>query len=148
AAVALEPELAPRYLPALGEALGAALEAFLEERVAAVGEAAAGPYELALALHRRSRGEVEAALGGLRRLVERQPRLWEARKELGALLLSRDSSEELRADYQEILGTLGQPVLGFACGWCGQRLPEHVFRCPACEGWGAVRREELPPARP
>jgi lipopolysaccharide biosynthesis regulator YciM len=63
---------------------------------------------------------------------------------LGSLLLSQDRSEELRADYEDILATLGQPVMGFICQGCRQKLPEHLFRCPSCESWDVVRREQGP----
>ena len=65
----------------------------------------------------------------------------EARKELGALLLAQNRAEELRAEYRDILATLGQPAMGFVCSVCRQKLPEHVFRCPSCESWDTVLRE-------
>ncbi|MFZ5469655.1 MAG: tetratricopeptide repeat protein [Myxococcota bacterium] len=141
-ALALEPELAPRYVPSLAAALGdaAQVEQFLQDQVKARDDEGA-PFELALALHDEAQGRADRAVDRLRSLVERHPRLWEARKQLGALLLAQDRSEELRADYREILGTLGQPPLGFACVGCRQSLPEHLFRCPSCETWGSVRRQ-------
>ena len=144
-ALELEPELAPRSVKLLAAALAdpAAVERFFEEQIAARGERGA-PFELALALHLKERRRIDQAIARLRRLVERKPHFWEARKELGALLLAQDRSEELRADYQDILGTLGRPAMGFMCGTCRQKLPEHLFRCPSCEGWDSVRREEQP----
>lgn len=141
-AVALEPELAPGLVPQLLQVLPAehverALKANGEAR-----EASGAPYLLALALCHKKRGAVEQAISQLRRLVEKRPWFWEARKELGVLLLAQDRSEELRADYQEILATLGAPMMGFACTACRQKLPEHAFRCPSCGGWDTVRREE------
>jgi lipopolysaccharide assembly protein B len=141
-AIDLEPEIAPRAGKLLAAALPTPgeLEALLLEQIAGRGEQG-GPFELALALHYKSEGRGDRAVAQLRRLVERQPRFWEARKELGALLLAQDRSEELRADYEEILGTLGQPATAFVCAACKQKLPEHFFRCPACEAWDTVRRE-------
>ncbi len=143
-ALELEPELAPRSVRLLAEALAspAEVERFLTAQIAARAQEGA-PYELALALHLKHHGEMDQAISLLKRLVERKPHLWEARKELGALLLENDRSEELRADYQEILETLGRPAMGFICGACRQKLPEHLFRCPSCDSWDAVRREEL-----
>jgi lipopolysaccharide assembly protein B len=141
AAVTLEPELAPRAVRLLGSALpAAAVERFLREHSGAEGEAGE-PFALALALLARQRGQVDEAIAQLKRLVERAPRLWEARRELGTMLLEHDRSEEVRADYQEILGTLGQPALGFGCSACQQKVPEHLFRCPGCGAWDTVRRE-------
>jgi lipopolysaccharide biosynthesis regulator YciM len=141
-AIELEPELAPRALGLLGAALPDAqeLERSLLEQIAGSGTKA-GPLELALARHYRAEGDVGRARALLRRLIERLPHFWEARKELGAVLLAQDRSEELRADYQEILRTLGQPATGFECAVCQQKLPEHGFRCPACEAWDTIRRE-------
>nr|WP_228530876.1 MULTISPECIES: tetratricopeptide repeat protein [Myxococcaceae] len=137
AAVTLEPELAPRAVRLLRSALPPdVVERFLRERSGEAGE----PFALALALLARQRGQVNEAIDQLKRLVERAPRLWEARRELGALLLEYDRSEEVRADYQEILGTLGQPALAFGCSACRQKVLEHQFRCPGCGAWDTVRR--------
>ncbi len=151
-AVSLEPELAPRVLLAFRTVMRAEeVEAFLERETEQRGEAGS-PFALALALWRKQRGEVDAAIDQLRRLVERRPWLWEARRELGALLLAQDRSDELRADYQEILGRLGDPAMGFVCSHCGHRLPEFRFRCAICETWDAIAREDPrtmnPPASP
>ncbi len=142
AALALEPELAPRSV-GLFERLEpdpSRVEGFLVDQVRQ-RLSAGTPFELALALHFKERGQVEKSIVQLRRVVERAPRFWEARRELGALLLEYDRSEELRADYQEILGALGKPAMGFACTLCRQKLPEHAFRCPSCERWDSVLRE-------
>ncbi len=142
-AVELEPELAPRTIHLLSLVFTdrQELERFLRGQIALGGQRAAS-FELALALLHKEYGSAEMALEHLRRLVERKPHFWEARKELGALLLSQDRSEELRADYRDILATLGKPAFGFACAACRQKLPEHAFRCPSCAEWDTVRREE------
>lgn len=139
-AVILEPELAPRVVAQLAGAMSReAAERLLKTRADLIA-----PYALALALWYRHVGEVEHAIALLRRIVERRPWFWEARKELGALLLEQDRSEELRADYQEILDTLGNPLMAFACVSCRQKLPDFTFRCASCGAWDAVRREEQP----
>src|SRR5216684_2874878 len=117
------------------------VESFLLEQMTKQ-PASRAPFGLALALYLKDIGSTERAIGLLRSLMERMPRFWEARKELGPLLLAQNRAEDLRAEYQDILATLGQPVMGFACRACRQRLPEHVFRCPACESWDTVTREE------
>jgi lipopolysaccharide biosynthesis regulator YciM len=141
-ALALEPELAPRAVGLLAAALpdDGALERLLAEQILARGDHGA-PFELALAHYYKSHGAQDRAIALLRRVLERHPRFWEARKELGGLLLAQGRSEELRADYEQILGTLGQPATAFVCSACAQKLPEHVFRCPSCEAWDAVKRE-------
>jgi lipopolysaccharide biosynthesis regulator YciM len=117
------------------------LESLLGREMEGRGDAGA-PFGLALALWRKQRGEVDLAIAQLRRLVERRPSFWEARRELGSLLLAQDRSEELRADYQEILGRLGDPAPGFSCRACHHRLPEFRFRCPLCEAWDSIGRDE------
>jgi len=145
-AVRLEPELAVTRFGLLCEAVGAAR---LEEALVGLGDGGArqGPYELAVALCRRKAGDVEGAVARLKRLVDDRPRFWEARRELGALLLELDRSEELRADYEEILGTLGQAPLGFLCRACGQKQLAPAFRCPSCGEWDTVAREDSEPPR-
>jgi lipopolysaccharide biosynthesis regulator YciM len=140
-AVELEPELAPRAVRMLNASMGEAVEVqrFLERQISRSPQPA--PFELALALHHRSCGAFDRAIALLRRLVDRHPRFWDARRELGTLLLEHDRSEEMRADYEEILGTLGQQPAAFRCGACRQNLPDHTFRCPACEGWDTIYRE-------
>src|SRR5216684_2878706 len=134
-AVRQNPDSADAQL-ALGQALlelGRGSEAMRPLRQALILEPELAPKAVAL---------LARAIGLLRSLMERMPRFWEARKELGPLLLAQNRAEDLRAEYQDILATLGQPVMGFACRACRQRLPEHVFRCPACESWDTVTREE------
>src|SRR5262249_39089992 len=126
-----EPELAPKVVELFGSAGRPTdeVEKFLQEQMLKQ-PAAEAPFGLALALYLKGHGLPERATAQLRKLVERMPRFWEARKELGSLLLAQNRAEELRAEYRDVLATLGQPVMGFACRACGQRLPEHMFRCP------------------
>ncbi len=139
----LEPELAPRItrLCASPSADPSPLEAFLRAQIAHRPRDAAA-FELALALLLSETGRTDLAVEQLRRLVERNPRFWEARRELGNLLLAQGRAEELREDYRDILSTLGEPALAFLCRSCRQRLPEFLFRCPSCEEWDTVRRED------
>ncbi len=140
-AVTAEPELAPHAQGALRAALGApAAVSFLRARMEAA-DAGAAPYALALARCYRETGRPEEAIRILRGVVERRPWRWDARRDLGTLLLAEDRSEELRADYVEVLGRLGDPVMGFACAGCGQKLPDHAFRCPSCGTWDRIRRD-------
>lgn len=158
-ALELEPELAPKVVPMLEASFPEAgqVERLLRAHVAGTGGGPgpqdgerppqrAAPYELALAVHLKRTGRVNQALELLRALAERFPSFWEARKELGSLLLAEDRAQELRSEYEELLRTLGQPVMGFACRACDQKLPELVFRCPSCSGWGTVAREGIDPA--
>jgi lipopolysaccharide biosynthesis regulator YciM len=141
-AIRLEPELAPRATRLLAATASDALEVerFLRDQIATHPSSEA-PFELALALHLKEESSADRAIAQLRELVDRKPRFWEARKELGALLLAQNREEELRAEYRDILATLGQPAMGFVCSVCRQKLPGHLFRCPSCESWDTVLRE-------
>src|SRR5262249_17425366 len=123
ASLELEPELAPKAARLWATAgLGCGpLESFLGQQIAARPDKRA-PFELALAVLFSATERPDLALERLRRLVELTPRFWEARKELGNLLLAQGRAEELRDDYREILSTLGEPALGFVCTSCRQRL--------------------------
>lgn len=142
-ALELEPEVAPRavkLLAAASQQQVAELDLLLEEKERAAPNPE--PYELARAVLLKLRGAHADAIALLRRVVERHPRFWEARRELGTLLLANDRSEELKADYEQILGALGAPMMTFSCVDCRQMLPEFVFRCPSCGGWDGVKRKE------
>jgi lipopolysaccharide assembly protein B len=140
-ALSLQPELAPRVISQLGETLSASEAArVLGAHAAGEGDGAA-PYALALACWHKGRGQYDEALAVLRRALERRPWFWEARRELGSLLLAHGRTEELRDEYREILATLGAPVMGFTCTSCRAPLPDFTFRCPSCESWDTVRRE-------
>lgn len=141
-AVGLEPEVAPAALPLLCAVLEDAEAIRLLSGCASQAGESGAPCGLALALWFRDRGQTEQAIIQLRRIVERRPWFWEARRELGALLLANDRSEELKADYQQILDTLGHAAMAFSCTACRQRLPAHAFRCPSCETWDTVRRDD------
>ncbi|MFL5320630.1 MAG: tetratricopeptide repeat protein [Myxococcaceae bacterium] len=143
-ALSLEPELAPKVAKLMHASHVPAdeLDVLLETRARSLPNPE--PYELARALVHKLAGRPARAIELLRPIVEKHPRFWEARKELGALLLAQDRSEELRADYEQILGALGEPGMAFMCGECQQRLPEFVFRCPGCGAWDTVTRKEEP----
>jgi lipopolysaccharide biosynthesis regulator YciM len=140
-ALSLQPELAPRVASQLGRVLGEA-EALrvLGARAAGDGDSAAA-YALGWARWHKGRGQDDQALAILRRALEARPWFWEARRELGSLLLAHGRTEELRDEYRELLATLGAPVMGFACTSCRAPLPDFSFRCPSCESWDSVRRE-------
>jgi lipopolysaccharide biosynthesis regulator YciM len=140
-ALSLEPELAPRALSRLGGALGENEAARLLVPRANGADDGAAPCALALARWHKERGQHDDALAVLRRALERRPSFWEARRELGSLLLAHGRAEELRDDYREILATLGAPVMGFRCGACRAPLPDFAFRCHSCESWDTVCRE-------
>ena len=142
-ALALEPELVPGALALMREVFEPLSdgERFLDGERAQRKAPHAAPYELALALWHRADGKMQLATVELKRLVERSPSYLEARKELGALLLSQDGSDELRADYREMLGTLGRPALAFVCRQCHQRLAQYGFRCTYCGEWDSVQRD-------
>ncbi len=143
-AALLEPEVLTRRTRLYVDVLGEAGVAELLSSVGAARPDRTAALELSQAFLFKQRGRPDEALAVLRRSLERHPRHWEARKELGVLLLEQNRSSELRADYEELLGKLGEATTAFVCSGCRQRLPEHLFRCPSCEEWDSVQREIAP----
>lgn len=138
----LEPELAPRHLDTFVEGVGVEAAEVDLNRWAAREDGKGAPFVLAAARCRKRTGDLVGAIDRLKGVLEERPRFREARTELGSLLLQLDRSDELRADYAEILGTWGQAPLEFICSACTQKIPEHRFRCPACGEWDTIVREE------
>lgn len=123
---------------ARGERSGFGL--FLAERMA---RDPGNPWlHLAVARHLRHRGLTHEAAATLRGLLALHPRMVEARRELGELLVEKGSSEELRKQLQAALEDLHLPHRPFGCSRCGVDLLHFSFRCPRCFGWDTVERQE------
>jgi lipopolysaccharide biosynthesis regulator YciM len=93
---------------------------------------------LALAQLIASRGRTREAIEELKRTLEHKPDFVEARKELGELLLASGSVEELRREYDDLLGALVRPMKSYQCRQCGFEAPEMHWKCPQCLRWDTV----------
>jgi lipopolysaccharide biosynthesis regulator YciM len=99
---------------------------------------------LALARHLRRRGLGAEAAALLRKVLEADPGLLEARKELAEILLAEGTAEELRGELAALLSGLASPVRPFRCRKCGVELAAYEYRCPRCLAWDAVERSPAP----
>ena len=103
--------------------------------------AAAGPNPLAhltLARLLAQKGEHERAIRELRQALKIDPRLLEARREMGLLLLVLGRDSEALEAYKDLLQHMVVPEATFQCGQCGFESKELMWRCPQCFAWDAM----------
>ena len=86
----------------------------------------------------RRRGRSEEAVEELRRALEQRPDFIEARKELGEVLRSSGSADELGAAYQDLLDAVVRPMRSFQCRQCGYETAELQWKCPQCQRWDTI----------
>lgn len=84
------------------------------------------------------KGEVERSTAELRKALEIDPGLLEARRELGRLLLAEGRVDEALEAYRDLLGNLADPQATFQCGRCGLETTELMWRCPQCFAWDTM----------
>jgi lipopolysaccharide biosynthesis regulator YciM len=94
---------------------------------------------LALARCFIKRNRKEQGFEALRRALEVDPDLHEARRILGESLLEDGNTEIALSAYAELLGHL-QPVAKlYFCQHCGIAMDEIHWKCPSCQRWDTVR---------
>lgn len=104
------------------------------------------PYALMyLARHLAQRGERREATAALRRALDIDPDLLEARKLLGGLLLDEGLAQDALAQYRELLSRLIAPKR-FECQRCGYQVEELAWRCPGCARWDTLAFRHDPAA--
>jgi lipopolysaccharide biosynthesis regulator YciM len=103
--------------------------------------AAAGPNALAhltLARLLAQKGDTERAIRELRQALRIDPRLLEARREIGLLLLALGRDAEALEAYKDFLQHLMVPEATFQCGQCGFESKDLMWRCPQCFSWDTM----------
>jgi len=100
-----------------------------------------GPIYLAYAKFLLRKNELEKAFFSVSKALEFSPFLHEARKIKGKILLNMGSQEQIRDDYEFLVGFLEYaPSYGYACGKCGFQIIYMVWQCPKCREWDTVHR--------
>ncbi len=119
-----------------GEATEAAVLDFLESIAGGNLDAAA---RLALAQCFMQLNQKEQSLEALKRALEMEPDLGEARKMLGEVLLEDGDNEGIVNEYRELLSHLGPVRKHYRCQQCGLETDEIVWKCPGCHKWDTVQ---------
>ncbi len=102
---------------------------------------------MALARYLYNKDDVEGALKEINNALSLNPGFWEARRFRGQMFLNRGASEDILADYGEIIEGLNVPYLRFRCAQCGFEPNELQWQCPQCNQWdtiGLINDNETP----
>jgi lipopolysaccharide biosynthesis regulator YciM len=109
---------------------------FLENKV---GENLDAVAHLALASCFMQRERKEQGLTSLRRALEMEPDLAQARKMVGEALLEDGDVQGALAEYRTLLHHLGPAVTRYRCQECGLDSATILWKCPGCHNWDTVQ---------
>ncbi len=129
------------------EETGAGDAALAEEFLRECCRQGKDPFALLyLARHLAARGERAEATAALRQALAVDPRLMDARRVLGRLLLEEGRREEALEQYRELLEAVGDEKR-FECARCGYEAEELAWRCPGCAQWDTMTFKHRSPER-
>jgi len=94
---------------------------------------------LALASCFMQREKKEQGIASLRRALEIEPDLAEARKMVGEILLEDGDEEGALAEYRTLLHLLEPATKRYRCQKCGLETAEILWKCPGCHNWDSVQ---------
>jgi lipopolysaccharide biosynthesis regulator YciM len=145
-AMARSPAISTVIYPRLEEAyrqIGeeARYERLLRERV--VQDEADIFARFALAQWLRRRGRLAEAIDELRRAIAERPDFIEARKELGDVLRSSGTPDDLRRAYEELLDAVVRPMRSYQCRQCGYEAADLEWKCPQCQRWDTIAHKRF-----
>lgn len=93
---------------------------------------------MALARYLYNKDDMEGALKEINNALSLNPGFWEARRFRGRMFLNKGASEDILADYGEIIEGLNVPYLRFRCVQCGFEPNELLWQCPQCNRWDTI----------
>ena len=93
---------------------------------------------MALARYLYNKDDMEGALKEINNALSLNPGFWEARRFRGRMFLNKGASEDILADYGEIIEGLNVPYLRFRCVQCGFEPNELLWQCPQCNQWDTI----------
>jgi len=93
---------------------------------------------MALARYLYNKDDMEGALKEINNALLLNPGFWEARRFRGQMFLNKGASEDILADYGEIIEGLNVPYLRFRCVQCGFEPNELLWQCPQCNQWDTI----------
>ncbi|MBW1982539.1 MAG: tetratricopeptide repeat protein [Deltaproteobacteria bacterium] len=98
---------------------------------------AAALVALAKCFLRRDRKE--EGLQTLKRALQLEPELFEARKILGRALLAEGDIEGAVEQYEDLLAHLQPEGRPYRCRQCGYETERVLWRCPGCQRWDTIQ---------
>lgn len=84
------------------------------------------------------KGKHEEAIEELRRALELRSDFIEARRQLAEILLQHGTKEEIKKEYEELIGVMVLPLKSFQCRRCGFESAKLVWKCPQCHTWDSM----------
>jgi lipopolysaccharide assembly protein B len=108
------------------------LEHIAEENLDAVAQ-------MSLARCFMQRNRKEQGLASLKRSLEMEPDLGEARQLLGEILLEDGDEARAVSEYRELLSHLGPARKRYRCQQCGLETDKILWKCPGCHDWDTVQ---------
>ena len=93
---------------------------------------------LALARYLYNENDVEGALKEIRKVLDTEPSLWEARRFRGEILLAYNREKDALTDYRELIDHLDMPYMRFQCEQCGFQPKDLQWQCPKCRNWDTI----------
>ncbi len=108
------------------------LEHIAEENLDAVAQ-------MSLARCFMQRNMKEQGLASLKRALEMEPDLGEARQLLGEILLEDGDEAGAVSEYRELLSHLGPARKRYRCQQCGLETDKILWKCPGCHDWDTVQ---------
>jgi len=95
--------------------------------------------QMSLARCFMQRNMKEQGLASLKRALEMEPDLGEARKMLGEVLLEDGDEEGALSEYRELLSHLGPARKRYRCQQCGLETDKILGQCQGCHDWDTVQ---------
>jgi lipopolysaccharide biosynthesis regulator YciM len=98
-----------------------------------------GRAQLAVARCYMLRGLKQQGIAALRRALEIEPGLQQARQILGDVLLEDGDHEGALNEYRALLGHLRTPRKRYRCEHCGFEVDKVQWKCPRCKRWDTTQ---------
>ena len=111
------------------------MERFLREVTSKNPEDCHAHLYLARYLYRKN--EILGSLEELRRAIDCNPSLGEARQELMRIIVDKGLGDEALKELKRLLEE-GREERPFRCGVCGYRSDKLLWKCPQCKRWDTI----------
>lgn len=143
-AIGFRPDLMPIIFESLEElySRGDALDIIGEFLRKCKEENPSSYISFALARHLLKEGDTEEALKELKNSLEMNPKLWEAWRLQGEILLQSQKGDRVLDAYKALLENLKTPSFRYQCTECGFESQKMLWQCPKCRSWDSLYIKE------